>query len=190
MNRLIVVLSLVVLLAPVCPAKALVKEATVEQKRAAVRQMAKDTLARLYHAKPSAKTAIAKSAGYAVFSNVGAKILLAGGGKGKGIAVDTKTKKETFMKMGEVQIGLGFGVKKFQLVWVFETQKAFADFIDAGWEFGGQSSAAAKTSDKGGSLQGAVQVADGVWVYQLTEKGLALELTAKSTKYSVDKDLN
>jgi hypothetical protein len=29
-----------------------------------------------------------------------------------------KTKQETFMKMFEVQAGLGFGVKKFSLVWV------------------------------------------------------------------------
>ncbi len=94
------------------------------------------------------------------------------------------------MKMFEIQAGLGFGVKKFSLIWVFTTQKAFADFVDAGWEFGGQATAAAKTSDSGGAFQGATQVADGVWVYQMTEKGLALELTAKGTKYSVDKELN
>jgi hypothetical protein len=29
-----------------------------------------------------------------------------------------------------------------------------------------------------------------VWMYQLTDKGLALEITAKSTKYSKDDDLN
>ena len=45
---------------------------------------------------------------------MGVKILFAGSGKGKGIAVDNKTKKETFMKMIELQAGLGIGVKKFQ----------------------------------------------------------------------------
>jgi len=29
-----------------------------------------------------------------------------------------------------------------------------------------------------------------VWLYQLTDKGVALELTAKGTKYSKDDDLN
>ena len=70
------------------------------------------------------KEAIQKSAGYAVFSNFGMKIFFAGGGSGKGIAVNNATKKETFMKMIELQAGLGFGVKKFSLVWVFETPAA------------------------------------------------------------------
>ena len=39
-------------------------------------------------------------------------------------------------------------------------------------------------------MQGAVSVSDGVWMYQLTDKGLALEITAKSTQYYKDGDLN
>ena len=41
-----------------------------------------------------------------------------------------------------------------------------------------------------GSQAGALSVSPGVWLYQLTDKGLALELTAKGTKYFQDKDLN
>jgi len=33
-------------------------------------------------------------------------------------------------------------------------------------------------------------VAPGVWLYQLTDNGLALELTAKGTKYFRDGDLS
>jgi hypothetical protein len=36
----------------------------------------------------------------------------------------------------------------------------------------------------------AASVSDGVWMYQLTEKGLAVEITATSTKYYKDDDLN
>lgn len=36
----------------------------------------------------------------------------------------------------------------------------------------------------------AMSVSPGVWLYQLTETGLALELTAKGTKYYKDDDLN
>ena len=118
------------------------------------------------------------------------KILIAGGGSGKGIAVNNKTKAVTFMKMAEIQAGLGFGAKKFQVVWVFETDKALNDFINSGWEFGGQATAAAKSADKGSAYQGALAVGPGVWIYQVTEKGLALELTAKGTKYYKDSDLN
>ena len=31
-------------------------------------------------------------------------------------------------------------------------------------------------------MAGAASVSDGVWMYQMTEKGLAAEITAKSTK--------
>ena len=162
-----------------------------EEERTEIRQMVQDTLTRLYKAQPAAKTAVEKGYGYAVFSNTGVKILLAGSGKGKGLAVNNKTKQETFMKMLELQAGLGMGVKKFRVVFVFENQKAFDSFVNSGWDFGGQTSAAAKTSpDKGGSMEGAASVSEGVWMYQLTDKGLALEITAKGTKYSKDDDLN
>ena len=52
------------------------------------------------------------------------------------------------MKMLEVQAGLGMGVKKFKVIFVFDTQKAFDDFVNSGWEFGGETSAAAKTRRK------------------------------------------
>ena len=94
------------------------------------------------------------------------------------------------MKMAEIQAGLGFGAKKFQVVWVFETEAALNNFVNSGWEFGGQATAAAKAGDKGSAYQGAVGVSPGVWIYQVTDKGLALELTAKGTKYYKDSDLN
>jgi len=162
-----------------------------EKERTEIRQMAQDTLARLYKASPSAQAAVQKAYGYAVFSNTGIKILVGGSGRGEGLAVNNKTKAQTFMKMLEIQAGLGFGVKKFRVVFIFDNQKVFDDFVNSGWEFGGQASAAAKTSpEKGGSMQGAASVSEGVWMYQLTDKGLALEITAKGTKYSKDDDLN
>lgn len=161
-----------------------------EEKQAEARKKADQTLARLYKAKPSAQAAIKKSAGYAVFNSAGVKILVAGGGKGNGIAVENGTQKVTYMKMREVQAGLGMGAKKFSTIFVFDTKAALDKFINSGWEFGGQTTAAAKTGDGGGSLEGAVSVSEGVWMYQLTDKGLALELTGKGTKYFKDDDLN
>jgi lipid-binding SYLF domain-containing protein len=185
-NRVSIVLMVALTLLIAAPAFAKTKE----QKQAGVRKNASETLARLYKARPSAKATIRKAAGYAAFSNFGMKILLAGGGKGQGIAFDNRTQKVTYMKMLEVQAGLGMGVKKFRTIFVFETKGAMDDFVNNGWEFGGQASAAAKSGSKGGSYQGAVQVREGVWMYQLTDKGLALELTGKGTKYYKDDDLN
>lgn len=162
----------------------------VQKKQAEIRKMAQDTLQRLYKAQPLAKTAVTKAAGYAVFSNLGVKILVAGSGNGQGLAVNNKTRKETFMKMLELQAGLGVGVKKYKVIFVFETVNAFNNFVDKGWQFGGQATAAAKAGDKGGAMAGAAAVADGVWMYQLTDNGLALELTVKESKYYKDDDLN
>jgi len=161
-----------------------------EAARADIVKMADATLSRLYQAQPQAKSAVAKSAGYAVFSNFGMKILLAGSGSGKGVVVNNATKKKTYMKMVEVQAGLGIGVKKFRLVWVFEKQKDLDAFINTGWELGGQTTAAAQASGKGSSFAGAMSVAPGIWLYQLTDDGIAAELTAKGTKYYKDSDLN
>jgi len=162
----------------------------VTQQKADIRKMGNETLERLYKLQPSAKQAVTNAAGYAVFSNFGVKIFVAGGGSGKGMAVDNKTKKETFMKMVEVQAGLGMGVKKFRLVWVFESQSGLNGFINSGWEFGGQATAAAQASGQGGAFAGAMSISPGIWLYQLTDDGLALELTAKGTKYYKDGSLN
>lgn len=161
-----------------------------EEKQAEARKKAQATLARLYKARPSAEAAIKKAAGYAVFNSGGVKILVAGGGRGQGIAVNNGTQKVTYMKMREIQAGFGMGAKKFSTIFVFETNSALDKFINSGWEFGGQTTAAAKTGDGGGSYQGAASVSEGVWMYQLTDKGLALELTGKGTKYFKDDDLN
>ena len=163
----------------------------IEKKRVEVRKMSADTLKRLYKVQPLARTSVENAFGYAVFSNTGVKILVSGSGKGYGVAVSNKAKKEVFMKMFELQAGLGFGVKKFKVIFVFDTEKAFNKFVDSGWEFGGQSDAAAKAGEgKGASVAGAVSVSDGVWMYQLTDKGLALEITLKGSKYYKDDELN
>ncbi len=115
---------------------------------------------------------------------------LAGGGKGKGMAVDNASGKETFMRMVEVQAGLGMGIKKFRVVFVFENRSVLNEFIESGWQVGGQATAAAKAGGEGEAFAGALSVSPGVWMYQLTDEGLALELTGKGTKYYQDKDLN
>jgi lipid-binding SYLF domain-containing protein len=123
------------------------------------------------------------AAGYEFFSNFRTKIFVVGGGGVKGIIIDNTTKKETLMKIVELQAGIGIGIKKFRLVWVFENHKDVTDFINSGWGFEGQTSAATKLGDEGGAFAGAMSLSPGIWLYQLTDDGLALELTGKGTKY-------
>ncbi len=160
-----------------------------KQRQEALENSAK-ILTKLYESEPNAKTAVEKAYGYATFSNFATKIVFVGSGGGRGVAVNNKTQQKTFMNMAEVQAGLGLGVKSYMLIWVFENEKVFNDFVNSGWELGGQASAAAKAGSTGGALQGAIQIASGIYVYQLTSSGLAVELTATGTKYYKDNDLN
>jgi lipid-binding SYLF domain-containing protein len=160
------------------------------QARTEVNTMASDTLARLYALIPSTRKTVETSAGYAVFSNYGMQILVVGGGAGKGVAVNNRTKDQTFMRMVEGQAGLGVSVRKLQLVWVFDTEARFNDFVNNGLTGAAEGSASVAVKNHGASLEGAVPISPGVWLYQLTETGLAFELAVKGSKYYKDDPLN
>ena len=162
----------------------------VEKKREKTRKMTAEVLEDLYKKQPASKAAIEKAAGYAVFANTGVNVLVLSTARGSGLAINNGTKQETFMKMLSAGGGLGMGVKDYDVVFVFETEKALAQFLDSGWSASGQADAAAKAGDKGGAYSGAMEVSPGVWVYQITKNGLALQLTLQGTKYYKDDDLN
>lgn len=63
------------------------------------------------------------------------------------------------------------------------------NFVENGWAFGAQADAAAKANDKGAAVGGEVTI-DNITIYQLTEAGLALQVTVKGTKYWKDGSLN
>jgi lipid-binding SYLF domain-containing protein len=163
---------------------------TVAQQREDILKKNQEILASLYKVQPKAKEAIEKAVGYATFSNFGMKILIAGGGTGSGVVISKEFKKPVYMNMAEVQAGLGLGIKSFQNIFVFQTQAALNDFVNSGWTFGGQTTVSAKYENSGEAYQDAVMVAPGVLMYQLTDSGLAAEITGKGTKYYKDTDLN
>ena len=173
----------------VCLPSATAKDSP-DQKREKTRKMTNQTLKDLYKLRPTSQAAIEKSAGYAVFNNMGANVLLLSTARGAGMAVSAKTKQETFMKMVSVGGGLGLGVKDYRVIFVFENDKALSRFLDSGWSGSAQADAAAKAGDTGGAYSGATEVDPGVWVYQITKNGLALQLTLQGTKYYKDDDLN
>ena len=161
-----------------------------EEKRQKTRKMAAQSLQDLYKLQPASQTAIQKAAGYAVFDNTGVNVLLLSTAHGSGLAVNNKTKQGTFMKMASAGAGVGLGVKDYYVVFVFENDKALAQFLESGWSGSAQADAAAKAGEKGGAYSGAAEVAPGVWVYQVTKNGLALQLTLQGTKYYKDDKLN
>jgi len=166
------------------------KGETPAAKRAEVQKMRADTLAALYKAQPEAQQAVRSAHGYGVFSNVGVHVIFLSGGNGWGVVHDNRTGKDTYMKMLSGGVGLGLGVKDFRGVFIFTRQDALKRFVESGWDAGAQADAAAKAGRKGGALAGAVDVAPGIMLYQLTESGLALQATVQGTKYWKDDELN
>ena len=160
-----------------------------EEKKAKIQKGCDETLQELYKAQPSAQAAIQSAAGHAVFKNFGTNVLVVSTASGSGIAT-SKSGQQTYMKMVSAGAGLGIGVKDFRVVFVFENAQAFDHFLNSGWSGSGQADAAAKAGKEGGAYSGAVQVEPGVWVYQMTKNGLALQLTLQGTKYYKDDDLN
>ena len=171
-------------------AMALALGRTDDEQRTKIRTQSKEVLARLYAVSPGARNIVKNSAGYATFSNFGLKLGLAGGGQGKGLAVNNGTGKEIFMRFVEAQAGLGLGIKKYDIIFIFDNPGAMSKFVDQGWEYGGEATAAAKLGEKGKAYEGALSVSPGVWMYQNTESGLALEMAVKGSKYFKSKDLN
>jgi lipid-binding SYLF domain-containing protein len=164
--------------------------ASPDEQRAEIRNNAMRTLDQLYAAQPSARQAVQNAAGYAVFSEIDTKILFAGGGGGKGIVVDTISDQETFMLMATLQAGYGMGISKIHLVWVFQNEADVKNFIANGYMLGADVNLQVNPGTNGGVYDGAVQVQPGVWLYQLSDAGLALDLTVEGTKYFKDPDLN
>lgn len=161
---------------------------SVSQQRQSIENMRAETLNTLYRQKPYAADTIERSAGYAVFSNANVNLIFASAGGGYGV-VHSNAGNVTYMKMGELGLGLGLGAKDYRLVFVFHTKDALRRFVENGWAFGGQLDAAAKAKDKGDAIGGEITV-DNITVYQLTETGLALQATIKGTKFWRDDSLN
>jgi len=165
-------------------------EGKIIQARTQVREMAQDALATLYEIAPGTRRIIEHSAGYAVFSTFGIKLFFAGGTTGKGMVVNLRTNRQTFMKMLQVQGGLGFGLNQNRLIFVFTNESALKKFINQGWEFGGQANLSAMAGGQGAQFSGAAAVSPGVYLYQLTQTGLSATLTVGGTKFFKDADLN
>ena len=168
----------------------LVQADDISDKRTEIKEDSQKTLEMLYKAYPSSKAKIKSAYGYATFSNIGVNLIFFSAEGGSGVAVNNKTKKRVYMKMGSAGVGIGLGVKDFRAIFVFDNKKVFDSFVNSGWEANAQADAAAKSDDKGGSFDGAVTVQPGIRLYKLTKNGLALQATIQGTKYWKDSDLN
>lgn len=171
---------------------------TASEQRNSIKKIRTNTLSKLYTLHPEARSDVQHSQGYAVFSSNSSKILFFGFGSGYGVVKDTRTGKDTYMKMAQGGAGVGVGIKQLSTVMVFHDRETLNKFITQGYVVGADANAAAKYDDKGaGTGTTASAVAKGtqslpskVSVYQITEKGLAAQAMLNGYKYWPDSDLN
>jgi lipid-binding SYLF domain-containing protein len=199
------------LLAMLATACATPKGSTVAEKRAAVNDMASQTLQSFYAASPALRKKVSSAAGYAVFSSVKTHLLLVAAGHGYGVAVSNATGKRTYMRMARLGGGPGLGLASVRVLFVFHSAGALRSFIDTGFEVAGEAQAAATAGDVGAAASAGASVGSsggagtagakaggavtgsggtGMDVYQLTEAGAALEAVVSGTKYWKDGKLN
>jgi lipid-binding SYLF domain-containing protein len=163
---------------------------SLQAKRDYVYQMKSETLARLYQEKPISKNKIESAAGYAVFSSVNTNLLLLSSASGYGVCENKRTGRTTYMKMFQLGVGPGLGLKDYRAVFIFYDPLVLNKFVDEGWEFGGQADATAKSAEKGGAVGAQGSFDQSIEIYTLTEAGVSLQATIAGTKYWKDDELN
>ena len=123
------------------------------EKKANIHKQRDEMLAQLYATNPDMKRVLKQAAGFATFKQTSVNLLLLATANGYGVVVDNKARKETFMRMGSLGGGIGAGVKDVRVIFVFHDANVMKQFIEEGWQFGGQADAAAKYQDTGASAE-------------------------------------
>jgi lipid-binding SYLF domain-containing protein len=156
-----------------------------ESKRMKIKETAQASLDEVMENNPKAKELWGQSYGWAAFDNLKLAFGFSGGG-GNGVAVDKKTGEHTYMKMGTVGVGLGLGANKYQVLFLFQDEKTFRNFVDKGWQ--ADAGASAVAGQKGAEVK--TGFVNGMAVYQITDKGLMAAADIAGTKYWQHKNLN
>ncbi len=156
-----------------------------EGKQKEVDSAAGAALDTLLKGNPKAKELYDKAYGWAAFDNLKLGFVISGSG-GKGVAVAKKTGKRTYMQVGSAGIGLTFGGKKYDVVFLFQDSHTFNSFVTKGWQ--ATAAASAEAGKAGGGAQTGFQ--HGMAIYQIDAKGLMASADISGTKYSIDKDVN
>lgn len=164
----------------------------IEKQRKEYTRNRDNALKEMYKAYPESKAQLAKSYGYAAFANTGVNLLVVASGNGGGKARNNITGEEVYVKMISAGAGLGIGFKQYYAVFLFEDEVAYDNFLESGWSADSQADATADTGKEGegGSVAVGMNISRGVTLYQIADKGVAVQATVQGTKYIIDEDLN
>ncbi len=156
-----------------------------DSKAAKIDEAAEEALLTLFAENPKTRELYLRSYGWAVFDNLKLAFGVSGGG-GNGVAVAREIGEATYMKMGTVGVGVGLGIKKYQVVFFMQDSQTFDNFVNKGWQ---ADAGAGAVAGKAG-VEVMTDFVNGLAVYQLTEKGLMANADIAGTKYWKNKKRN
>jgi len=156
-----------------------------QSKRLKIDEMADVALEQVINGNWKAGELFESAYGWAVFDNLKIAFVVSGGG-GNGVAVNKGTGERTYMKMGTAGIGFGIGGQSYQVVFFFQDEKTFFNFVEKGWKADASAQAAAGTD----GVNATTGFVNGIAVWQITDKGLMASADISGTKYWKNKKLN
>lgn len=159
--------------------------AQIKQERKETLAMAKTALDKLYATQPDARAVVTGAVGYGVFDITMVNALVVVGSRGPGVIFDNATGKPTYMQAIRAGTGPGLGYQTMYQIFVFKSAAALDQF-----KIGGKAGGDVGASATAGSAGGTISFNPYIDVYQLTEKGFALQANWGAAAYYVDPDLN
>lgn len=160
-------------------------QAEIKEKREKILAMADKGLSLLYESKPDAREAVEGAVGYAVFDTTSVNAILLVGANGPGVIIDNKTKEKTFMSTVRAGTGPGIGYQELYQIFIFKSAGAFDQF-KLGGKIGGD--LVASTTVGTTALQASANPY--ISVYQVSQKGFALQANWGGAVFIVDDELN
>ena len=182
---LLIICALAFSITPSADAEESWKSLKREAKRMKIDETAQQALDALMESSSKAKLLYEHSYGWAVFDNLKLAFGFSGGG-GNGVATVIESGDKTYMKMGTAGIGVGLGVNKYQVVFLFQDSRTFASFVNSGWQADATASAVAGES----GAEAKTDFTNGLAIFQITDKGLMAHADIAGTKYWKNKKLN
>lgn len=156
-----------------------------ESKRMKIDETAQETLNTLFTSSPKAENLYEISYGWAVFDNLKLAFGFSGGG-GNGVAKVRESGEKTYMQMGTAGIGIGLGINKYQVVFLFQDSRTFRNFVETGWQADATASAVAGQT----GAEAKTDFSNGLAIYQITDTGLMAHADIAGTKYWKNNKLN
>ncbi len=124
------------------------KGKTEAEKIAYLDKMERESLQRLFEERPRTKELVEGAAGYVVLREGVTKVPLIGWGSGYGVAVNNRTGRRTYLRNSRYEIGWGYGVRKYRVIFVFQDRNLFREMEKGKYKFEVGAEATARVEKK------------------------------------------